>query len=113
MELLSRSEEIILLSIWRLQEDAYGLAIREEISQASGKTWTVGSVYAPLHRLEKKGFISSRKGVPEARRGGRCKVYYELTKSGKTALMNVKEVHDAQWLGLTSFSKSLLASRKS
>jgi len=112
MELLSRSEEIILLAIWRLQQDAYGLAIREEVSQASGKTWTIGSVYAPLHRLEKKGFVSSKKGEPEARRGGRSKVFYALTKPGMKALITVKEVHDAQWVGIASLSKSLLQSGK-
>ena len=112
MELLSRSEEIFLLAIWRLQQDAYGLAIREEVSQASGKTWTVGSVYAPLHRLEKKGFISSQKGKPEARRGGRSKVFYALTKSGKKALITAKEVHDTQWIGIASLSKGLLNAKQ-
>ena len=101
MNLLSRSEEIILLSIWRLQKDAYGLAIREEVSNVTGKEWTVGSLYAPLHRLEKKGFILSVEGEPEARRGGRRKVFYSLTKTGKQALIAVKQVHDSQWIGIT------------
>ncbi len=54
MRLLQRSEEIILLSIWRLQKKAYGMAIREQIAQATGKTWSFGAVYAPLNRLLKK-----------------------------------------------------------
>ena len=108
MHLLSRSEEIILLSIWRLQQDAYGLAVREEVSKATGKEWTVGSVYAPLHRLEKKGFIKSQEGEPEARRGGRRKVFYSLTKTGKRALIAVKEVHDAQWIGIAPLSRRIV-----
>lgn len=104
MELLSRSEEIILLAVWRLQESAYGLSIRAEVSKATSKKWTVGAVYAPLHRLEKKGYIQSELGEPEARRGGRAKVYYQLTRSGKRALISVKEVHDSQWVGIPSLT---------
>ena len=104
MQLLSRSEEIILLAVWRLQESAFGLSIREQVSKATGVVWTVGAIYAPLHRLEKKGYISSEHGEPEARRGGRSKVYYKLSSSGKKALLNVKKVHDTQWDGIPSIS---------
>ena len=107
MDLLSRSEESILLAIWRLQEEAYGLAIRDEVEKRSGTAWTIGAVYAPLHRLEKKHLIASTKGEPEARRGGRSKVFYSLTRKGKQALMEVKAVHDQQWVGIASLSKSL------
>jgi len=104
MSLLSRSEEIILLAVWRLQADAFGLAIREEVSQVTGRGWTVGALYSPLHRLEGKEFIRSKHGEPENRRGGRRKVYYELTEKGKKALIRVKQVHDAQWVGIPSLS---------
>jgi PadR family transcriptional regulator len=100
MTLLSRSEEIILLAVWRLQADAFGLMIREEVSKATSVKWTVGSIYAPLHRLEKKGYIASVHGAPEPRRGGRSKVFYSLTESGKRALINVKAAHDEQWQGI-------------
>lgn len=100
MKLLSRSEEIVLLAIWRLQEEAYGVTIREEVSRASGYNWSIGTIYAPLHRLEKKGFVQTRHGEPEARRGGRSKVYYFLTRKGKQALLDVKQVHDALWVGI-------------
>lgn len=102
MYLLSRSEEIILLAVWRLQEDAFGIAIRDEVQKATAAEWSVGAMYAPLHRLEKKGFIISRNGEPEQRRGGRSKVYYDLTKKGKQALLHTKEVHDVQWTGVPS-----------
>ena len=100
MNLLSRSEETILLAVWRLQEDAFGIAIRDEVQNATATEWTVGAMYAPLHRLEKKGFIMSRHGEPEQRRGGRSKVFYALTKKGKQALLHTKQVHDAQWTGV-------------
>ena len=100
MNLLSRSEEIVLLSIWRLQSEAYGISIREQVAIATGRKWSIGAVYAPLHRLEKKGYVQTRKGEPEARRGGRSKVFYELTAKGKQALLDVKTVHDAIWSGI-------------
>ena len=111
MQLLSRSEEIILLAVWRLQEKAFGLSIREEVVKTTGTTWTVGAIYAPLHRLEKKGFIRSESGEPEARRGGRSKVFYSLTNSGKRGLINVKAVHDAQWAGIASLSLKFSAAK--
>ena len=100
MNLLSRSEEIVLLSIWRLQDEAYGISIREQVAETTGRSWSIGAIYAPLHRLEKKGFVRTRKGEPEAKRGGRSKVFYELTTHGKRALIDVKTVHDALWNGI-------------
>ncbi|MFT5142876.1 MAG: PadR family transcriptional regulator PadR [Rhodothermales bacterium] len=81
---------------------AYGLSIREEVQKATGKEWTLGALYAPLRRLENKQWVSSRYGKPETRRGGRSKVYYELTDQGKHQLIHVKSVHDAQWAGIHS-----------
>ena len=109
MNLLSRTEEIILLAVWRLQADAFGLAIREEVSQVTGRDWTVGALYSPLHRLEGKEFIRSKHGEPEKRRGGRRKVYYALTDKGKSALVRVKQVHDSQWLGIPSLAFNLVS----
>ncbi len=100
MKLLSRSEEVVLLSIWRLQDAAYGVAIREQVSRATGQDWSIGAVYAPLHRLEKKGFVQTRKGEPVSKRGGRSKVYYHLTPIGKQALLAVKHVHETLWSGI-------------
>ena len=107
MQLLSRAEEIIMLAIWRLQKNAYGLSIREEVSSVSGRTWSIGAVYAPLQRLEKKELVLTRQGQPEARRGGRSKVYYELTSRGKQALLDVKKVHDTQWRGIPALTLNI------
>lgn len=104
MNLLTRSEEILLLAVWRLQDGAYGVTIREEVSRATAHDWTFGSIYAPLHRLEKKGYVRTRYSEPIAERGGRRRVYYELTRSGKQALLRVQEVHDALWLGMPALA---------
>ncbi len=102
MKLLSRSEEIVLLSIWKLQGNAYGVTIREQVSDATGNKWSIGAIYAPLHRLEKKGLVLANKGEPIAERGGRSKVYYEVTPDGKKALAEIKRVHEAIWIDIPS-----------
>ena len=102
MDLLGRTEEIVLLAIWRLQDDAYGVSIRKELIEATGKDWSLGSIYAPLHRLERKGLVSTREGEPSTKRGGRRTVLYSLTKSGRKALLDVKAVQDSLWTGIPS-----------
>ncbi len=102
MKLLSRSEEIVLLSIWKLQGNAYGVTIRNQVSKITGKYWSIGAIYAPLHRVEKKGLVRTIKGDPLPERGGRSKVYYEITPKGKKALQEVKKVHDSMWGGISS-----------
>jgi len=104
MQLLSRTEEILLLAIWRLQKDAYGISIRNEASRATSTRWSIGAVYAPLHRLEKKGLVVTRPGEPTAERGGRSKVLYELTPGGRRALLQAKEVHESLWEGAPALS---------
>ena len=97
MKLLSRIEEIILLSIWRLKDEAYGMTIREEIIKATGKNWLLGAIYGPLGRLHKNGYVTTVRGEPTPERGGRAKVYYRLTLEGKKALMEIQKVNARIW----------------
>ena len=97
MKLLSRSEEIVLLTIWKLQGNAYGIAIREKIYEDTGEEWSIGAVYAPVHRIEKKGLVRSYNGDPIPERGGRSKVYYEVTEKGRVALAKIKEINESIW----------------
>ncbi len=97
MKLLSRSEEIILLAIFRLKDNAYGVTIREQVSEVTGNEWTFGAIYVPLDKLTSKGFVSKMISEPTARRGGRSKCLYELTSAGKTALKQIMEVQEALW----------------
>lgn len=103
MKLLSRIEEIVLLSIWRLQENAYGMTIREEVIKATGKDWLLGAIYGPLSRIEKNGYVESIKGDPTPERGGRAKIYYKLTPKGKEALTEVQKINNIIWNNLPSF----------
>jgi PadR family transcriptional regulator PadR len=102
MNLLTRSEEIVLLSIWKLQNNAYGVKIRSQVSAATSRNWSIGSIYAPLHRLEKKGLVKTSLGAPTPARGGRSKVFYELTPKGKDALLEIKKIHESIWVGIPS-----------
>ena len=98
--MLTRMEELLLLTVWRLQHDAYGLAIRRQVSRLLGKTVSVGAVYIPLERLAKKGLLDTWESEPTAKRGGRRKRFYKLTPKGLAALNTVKRVHDEAWSGL-------------
>lgn len=100
MTILSRYEEIVLLAVWKLQADAYGVTIRELVSESTGKDVSIGAIYAPLHRLEKKGYVETYVGEPLPERGGRGKVFYSLTERGKKALLQVKEINDSLWAGI-------------
>ena len=100
MKLLSRSEEIILLAVWRLEGNAFGISIRDQVSDATGYEWTLGAVYVPLDKLTRKGLIAKSFSRPEARRGGRSKVIYHLTPDGREALREVREIQTALWKGI-------------
>ena len=97
MKLLSRIEEIILLSIWRLGDRAYGMAIREEVIKATGKKWLLGAIYGPLGRLHKNGYVLTLMGEPTPERGGRSKVYYRVSREGIKALCEIKRVNSLVW----------------
>lgn len=104
MKLLSRSEEFVLLAVWRLQEEAYSLPIRKKISDITGYEWSLGSVYTPLERLSKKGLLTSYLTEATAERGGRHKRVYQLTSDGKQALIHVRTIEKAMWSGIVGLS---------
>jgi len=97
MKLLSRIEEMVLLSILRLQDNAYGVTIRKLISEVTGKRWSIGAIYVPLERLEHKGFVESYSGEPTEIRGGRSKRLYKVTSEGFNALEEIKKVNKVLW----------------
>ena len=104
MKLLSRQEEIVLLAIWNLGDNAYGITIREYISKITGKYWSIGSIYVPLDRLAEKGFIKPYQGEPVEKRGGRSKRFYEITSRGMEALNEIKKVQETLWRGFPNLA---------
>ena len=100
MKLLTRSEEYVLLAVWRLKDNAYSITILDQVSQVTGYRWQIGSIYVPLEKLRKKGYLRKQKGAPTPERGGRSKLLYELTVTGKKALREIKEVQENVWAGI-------------
>jgi PadR family transcriptional regulator PadR len=100
MKLLSRSEEIILLAVWRLKGNAFGISIRDQVSEVTGYEWSLGAVYVPLDKLTRKGYIAKSYSKPMCRRGGRSKVLYHLTPIGREALRSVQEIQTSLWKGI-------------
>jgi PadR family transcriptional regulator PadR len=84
--LLGGFENLLLLVILRLDDRAYGVAIRQELLHQAKKDVAIGAIYTGLDRLEQKGFVRSRSGEPTPERGGRAKKFYRLTAQGKKAL---------------------------
>jgi len=94
---LSRPEEIILLAVWKLQDQAYGVTIRERVREMTGKYWSIGAIYVPLERLEKKGFLTSQNSDPIAERGGRRKRMFRLTPAGQRELDDLYRMQADLW----------------
>ena len=79
-------EQLVLMGVLRLGEEAYGAAIRQEIHARSGRDVSINAVYTTLERLEGKGLLRSWTGEPMAQRGGRRRKFYALRPAGVTAL---------------------------
>jgi DNA-binding PadR family transcriptional regulator len=97
MKLLSRSEEIILLSVLKLEYNAYGISIRELIRKTTGSEWSLAQIYDPLNKLTHKGYLLKYKGKSTPERGGRHKYLYQITKEGKDALLKIRKVYENIW----------------
>jgi len=104
MRWISRYEEIILLTVLKLGESAYGVSIRNQIYQDSGYLWSFASIYTPLDLLKRKGFVQKIKGAPSNERGGKSKYFYELTDEGKKALLEIQDTQRKFWLGIPKIS---------
>ncbi|MCP4726701.1 MAG: hypothetical protein GY863_16785 [bacterium] len=100
MPLLTRAEELILLAVLKLKDNAYCVPILDHIENISEEKWTLGGIYVPLHRLEKNGLVASTLGNPTPERGGKSRRYYNLTPAGLKALEKMKRVEKAMWDGL-------------
>jgi DNA-binding PadR family transcriptional regulator len=100
MKELTVAEEIILTAILRLEDSAYGVAIRKKVAEVTQKEFIYGTLYNLLDQLVRKGFVSKNRGTPTPERGGRSKIYYALTPSGVEALQDAHSLHKKIWEGL-------------
>ena len=89
---LTLNESVVLLSILRLQDGAYGVAIREDMAKITGGLISYGTLYSYLDQLFRKGFLTKFDGEPTPQRGGRRKIYHRLTPKGCLALREIYEM---------------------
>jgi DNA-binding PadR family transcriptional regulator len=94
---LTRNEEFVLLCIWKLKQDAYGVTVREQFRNITGKTLNYGSLYNTLYSLVRKGLVRAMESEPLAVKGGRRKILYSLTQDGNKALRDAQQIQRQAW----------------
>lgn len=97
---LGEFEQMVLLSIMRLDEGAYGLAVRDELESVAGRSPSSGALYTTLDRLERKGLLESEAGESSGTRGGRPRRYVRVTPAGRALLARSRSTLMALWDGL-------------
>ncbi len=104
MKKLTINEEIFLIAIWHLQNEAYGVQIRKRIKEMTGEELGFGTLYNTLDYLVRKGYVHTRKGKPTTQRGGHNKVYYRITHEGVRALSRARDLQERLWKGIPGYA---------
>lgn len=97
---LGEFEHMVLAAVMRLGEEAYGASIISEITSGTGRRVPSGSLSITLDRLEKKGYLKSRMGSPDPKRGGRPKRFVQVTEAGLEAVREARSAMLNLWSGL-------------
>jgi DNA-binding PadR family transcriptional regulator len=102
-EILGTFEQIILLAVLRLGDDAYGRSVLRDVEQSlrENRTVAAGAVYSTLDRLETKGLLSSRLGEGTMERGGRRRRFYRVTATGSRALTQARSTLESLWSSIS------------
>jgi DNA-binding PadR family transcriptional regulator len=104
MKELTKTEEILLLAIWRLKDNAYGVKIRKHVSQILGKDFTYGNLYSALNQLSQKKYVRKTLGEPTPDRRGRRKIFYTVSPEGSKALKTAREMNEKMWKGISDYA---------
>src|SRR5262245_7111218 len=105
---LGEFEELVLLTVAALGDDAYGVSIQQDIETRCKRSISIGALHSTITRLEEKGFLKSWTGGATTQRGGRSKRFFEVTQAGKKALSEARSLRDELW----SLSKVKLSASK-
>jgi PadR family transcriptional regulator PadR len=105
-DLLGSLEHIVLLAVARLRPEAYGMTVRREIQERTGRNLSIGAIYATLERLESKGYVSSSIGEPTAARGGRAKRHFQIEAEGERALVTSLDAIRSMAAGLPRWRRA-------
>jgi DNA-binding PadR family transcriptional regulator len=98
--MLGELEQLVMLAVLRMGDDAYGVSVRREIETRAGRGLTLGTVHKTLTRLEDKELLESYTGEPSPVRGGRRKRLFGVTRSGRAALRESLEASRRMARGL-------------
>jgi PadR family transcriptional regulator len=99
---LGEFEQLVMLAILRLGEEAYGMSVRRELAETAGRKVSIGTVYGTLDRLEEKGYVSSSsRASPTAVRGGRARRFFKLEPAGSEALLRARAMIESMWTGVS------------
>lgn len=104
MKKLTINEQIFLIAIWHLGDEAYGLKIRERVMELTGSQILFGTIYNTLEYLVKKNYIQARKGNPELEKQDSKRVYYRITEEGFAALQKARDLQKTLWKGVPNFA---------
>ena len=105
---LGEFEELVLLTIAVLMEEAYSVAICDEIERVTERKVKLSVVHTVLNRMDTKGFVKSHLGDPTNARGGRRKRFFTITHAGKVALTKVKDQRDQFWSVIPEFNLNFI-----
>jgi PadR family transcriptional regulator, regulatory protein PadR len=94
---LGEFEEVVMLTVGILYDEAYGVSIKKEIENRLKRGVSVGALQTALNRLEDKGYLKSRQGESTEERAGRPKKYFQITALGKRAIENCREQRENLW----------------
>jgi len=97
---LGEFEHVVLLSILHLENNAYGVTIRQQLKESINRDVSLGALYSTVERLEKKGFITSKKGEAKPERGGKAKRLINVTALGLKMLSESKQHFETMWKGI-------------
>lgn len=100
---LGEFEELVLLTVAILADDAYGLSITDELEKQTRRTVTISAVHKALVRMEGKGYLKSHMGGASELRGGRAKKLYTLTSAGISAVNHARELRNSMWKQVPKF----------
>ncbi|MFT5641144.1 MAG: PadR family transcriptional regulator PadR [Cyclobacteriaceae bacterium] len=103
-ETIGEFEEIVMLTVAVLNEDAYGISIKDDIESRLNRKVSVGAMRTALKRLEKKGFLDSAFGEATAVRGGKRKRYFKVTPYGQKVLTQVMYTRKSLWEAIPNMS---------
>lgn len=103
---LGELEELVLLTVGALYEEAYGVAIMDELKKESGRKLNISAIHAVLKRLENKGLVDSSMGGATKERGGRRKRYFTLSALGKQVLDESMQLRTSLFNRIPSFKTS-------